>query len=65
MTRDNQIWNILGLVGIVLGIVVATITEPAAYGVSPTVMRWLGLSSVVLTALLKFANSHLPGEPKK
>lgn len=62
MTRDNQVWNILGLVGIVLGVLVATITDPAAYGISPVVMRWLGLASVLLAALLKFANSQLPGE---
>jgi hypothetical protein len=62
-SRDHQIWNILGFIGIVLGVVtVAVSPDPEAYNLTPVIVRWLGLLSTVLTAALKFANSPAPGK---
>lgn len=60
-TRDSQVWNVLGIVGVLLAVFCATVTVPADYGLSPIVMRWLGLISTLLAATMKLANSYLPG----
>lgn len=60
-SRDSQLWNILGALGIVLG-VVAAVTDPAYLGLSPVVLHWVQILSLCLTALFKFSNSPAPGK---
>ena len=65
MSRDSGILRLLQLVAVLLAVVVATVTDPSAYGLSDLSMRWLGLISTLIgTAAGWLSTSPLPGKPK-
>lgn len=54
MTRDSKVLPVLQVSAIVLALVVANITDPAAWGVSPVALKWLGLLSTVIGTVAGF-----------
>lgn len=59
-TRDSQLWNVLMTVGGIVSVVSITITNPAEYGLSPVMLKWIQLAGVAFTAAGKFGTSPLP-----
>jgi hypothetical protein len=59
-TRDSQLWNVLMGVGAVVSVVAITMTDPADYGLSPVVLKWIQLVGVAFTAAGKLGTSPLP-----
>lgn len=65
MTRDARVLRWMQLAAVLLAVVVMTIADPAEYGLSPLVMKWIGLlSTLVGTAAGWLSTSPLPGKPK-
>ena len=65
MSRDSGILRVLQLLAVLLAVVVMTITNPAEYGLSPLVPKWIGLASTLMgTAAGWLSTSPLPGKPK-
>lgn len=65
MSRDSGVLRLLQLVAVLLAVMVATITDPDAYGLSPLSLRWLGLiSTLVGTAAGWLSTSPLKGREK-
>jgi hypothetical protein len=65
MSRDSGILRVLQLLAVLLAVVVMTITNPAEYGLSPLVLKWIGLASTLMgTAAGWLSTSPLPGKPK-
>lgn len=54
MTRDSKILPILQVSAIVLALIVANITNPLDWGVSPIALKWLGLLSTIIGTVAGF-----------
>ena len=63
MTRDSKILPILQISALVLAAMVAMMTNPADYGLSPIVVKWLALISTIVGTVAGFlGTSPLRGE---
>lgn len=63
MTRDSKILRVLQISALVLAAMVAMMTNPADYGLSPIAVKWLALISTVVGTVAGFlGTSPLKGE---
>ena len=63
MTRDSKILPILQISALVLAAMVAMMTNPGDYGLSPIVVKWLALLSTIVGTVAGFlSTSPLRGE---
>lgn len=63
MTRDSRWLFVVQIVAGLFGVFGATVTDPAAYGLSPVSLRWISLLGLLVSnAASKLATSPLPAK---